>query len=213
MMRAGAVSHSDNVRSHKRGGFMKKIIAVLFCLMMFFGGFNCYALTSDTPAANLLTKQGKTGLVKEYGNVTSAIENAKSGDTVEVILDSSDDLNINANKNITITSGEKRDSQIIIGGAVASSNGEPKSLDNICLDNNGNACLIRFKNINVNGSYITETGDTNGDKSVNIVDLIRIKKSFVNIKNYEAVSDINLDKQNNSSDITVLIGILIGKYS
>lgn len=192
---------------------MKKIIAVLFCLMMFFGGFNCYALTSDTPAANLLTKQGKTGLVKEYGNVTSAIQNAKSGDTVEVILDSSDNLNINANKNITITSGEKRDSQIIIGGAVAPSNGEPKSLDNICLDSNGNACLIRFKNIKVNGDYITETGDTNGDRSVNIIDLIGIKKSLVNIKNYEAVSDINLDKQNNSSDITVLIGILIGKYS
>lgn len=195
-----------------KGDIMKKIIITICCLLAFAQGFTCYALNSDDPAVNLITNQGETGIVKEYGSIDTAFANAKNGDTIELIEDNSTALTVNVNKNLTVTTGEKRNSQIIIGGTVAKSNAAPKSLDNINLQNNGNGYLIKFSNISVNGIFITETGDINSDNTVNILDLISLKKSFVDLTGYKATADVNIDKQNDANDMTVLVNLLINKY-
>ena len=192
---------------------MKGIIAILFCFTVFSFGLNCFALSSDEVKANLITSQGKTGMVKEYSSVKSAVDNAKNGDTVELIGDNKLQDEITADKNIVMATGEKRDSNIIIGGKAEESKSEPVKLDNVKVKNNGEKYLITFKNIYINGGYVTETGDINADKTVDLRDLIGIKKSLANTEDYAVKTDLNLDNSVNAKDVIVLTSILLNKYN
>lgn len=192
--------------------FMKRFIAVLCCITIFSFGVNCSALLSNEVKANLITSQGKTGIVKEYSSFATALDNAKNGDMLELIDNNTLQNEITANKNIVVATGEKRDSNIIIGGKIEGSKSEPVKLDNVKVKNNGEKYLVTFKNIYVNGSYITETGDVNVDNAVDLRDLVGIKKSLVKTEDYKVKIDLNLDSSVDAKDVIILTSILLNKY-
>ena len=202
----------QRIKNKKGRLFVKRIIATICCFALLSFGLNCFALTCDEAKANLITNQGKTGIVKEYATVTGALENAKSGDTVELIGDSKLQNEITVDKNITLLSGEKRKSNIIIGKNAEISETDPIKLDNVKLKNNGEKYLITFKNIYVNGDLVTETGDINADNTVDLRDLIGIKKSLAKTEDYAVKTDLNLDTFVNAKDIVILTDILLNKY-
>lgn len=191
---------------------MKRFIAVLCCITIFSFGVNCFALSSNEVKANLITSQGKTGIVKEYSSFATALDNAKNGDMLELIDNNTLQNEITADKNIVVATGEKRDSNIIIGGKIEGSKSEPVKLDNVKVKNNGEKYLVTFKNIYVNGSYITETGDVNVDNAVDLRDLVGIKKSLVKTEDYEVEIDLNLDSSVDAKDVIILTSILLNKY-
>lgn len=192
--------------------FMKRFIAVLCCITIFSFGLNCFALSSNEVKANLITSQGKTGIVKEYSSFATALDNAKNGDTIELIGNNTMKNEIVVNKNIVVATGEKRNSNIIIGNKVSLSDKSPVNFDNVKMENNGEKHLITFKNIYVNGSYITETGDVNVDNAVDLRDLVGIKKSLVKTEDYEVKIDLNLDSSVDAKDVIILTSILLNKY-
>ena len=116
--------------------FMNRYIAVLCCITIFSFGVNCSALSPNEVKANLITSQGKTGIVKEYSSFATALDNAKNGDTLELIDNNTLQNEITADKNIVVATGEKRDSNIIIGGKIEGSKSEPVKLDNVKVKNN-----------------------------------------------------------------------------
>lgn len=191
---------------------MKRFIAVLCCITIFSFGVNCFALSSNEVKANLITSQGKTGIVKEYSSFATALDNAKNGDMLELIDNNTLQNEITADKNIVVATGEKRDSNIIIGGKIEDSKSEPVKLDNVKVKNNGEKYLVTFKNIYVNGSYITETGDVNVDNAVDLRDLVGIKKSLVKTEDYKVKIDLNLDSSVDAKDVIILTSILLNKY-
>ena len=191
---------------------MKRFIAVLCCITIFSFRLNCFALSPNEVKANLITSQGKTGIVKEYSSFATALNNAKNGDTLELIGNNTLQNEITADKNIVVATGEKRDSNIIIGGKIEGSKSEPVKLDNVKVKNNGEKYLVTFKNIYVNGSYITETGDVNVDNAVDLRDLVGIKKSLVKTEDYKVKIDLNLDSSVDAKDVIILTSILLNKY-
>lgn len=193
--------------------FMKRFIAVLCCITIFSFGLNCFALSSNEVKANLITSQGKTGIVKEYSSFATALDNAKNGDMLELIDNNTLQNEITADKNIVVATGEKRDSNIIIGGKIEGSKSEPVKLDNVKVKNNGEKYLVTFKNIYVNGSYITETGDVNVDNAVDLRDLVGIKKSLVKTEDCKVKIDLNLDSSVDAKDVIILTSILLNKYT